>query len=150
MHKLSVICCSLALLVLPICLRAQQEPAAQGGGGGHDGANCMQKAGLSPSTIQQIQSINRSTHQQLVSICQNTSLSAPQKREQLHQVQEKHKQQVEGLLTPEQLQTVKQCRGEIKENRGAGMTGHRGMGQGMGARGGSDPCGRILHEGSAR
>ncbi len=65
-------------------------------------------------------------------MCANSSLSLQQKREQIHEIRQREKQQLEGLITPQQQQEVQACRKE------RGMGGHGGGG-GRGA----GPCGEI-------
>ena len=98
---------------------------------------CFKQAGVSDDTWKQIMGIHKTTHQQVVSICENSSLSTQQKRDQIRQAREQTEQQVQGLLTPQQQNAVKQCR---KERRG-GRGGMRGM-----HRGGGDPCARIMRQ----
>jgi hypothetical protein len=77
----------------------------------------------------------------MVGICENTSLSAQQKREQIRDGFQQTEQQVHGLLTPQQQDAIKQCRQERRGNRKGMRGGMRGM-----RRGGGDPCARILRQ----
>ncbi|HLK34067.1 MAG TPA: hypothetical protein VKT29_13315 [Terriglobales bacterium] len=105
---------------------------------------CFKQAGVSDDTWQQIMGIHKSTHQQVVGICENTSLSPQQKRQQVRQAREQAEKQVHDLLTADQQKAVKQCRQEHREGR-------EGMGGGMHRmrRGGGDPCARILRQNNA-
>ena len=138
----------LLMLLVPAALLAQDEqstpppaanaPAPRAGRRGGE-PPCFKQAGVSDATWQQIKGIHKTTHQQVVGICENTSLSPQQKREQIRQAFQQNEQQVHGLLTPQQQDAVKQCRKERRGDRKA-MGGMRGM------RRGGDPCARILRQ----
>jgi Spy/CpxP family protein refolding chaperone len=120
---------------------ASQAPGPQAARRGAE-PPCIKQAGVSDETWQKIRDIYKTTHQQVVSICENTSLSAQQKRDQVRQAFQQTEQQVHGLLTPQQQDALKQCRQERRGDR-KGMGG--GM-HGMHRRGGGDPCARILRQ----
>lgn len=101
---------------------------------------CFKQAGVSDETWQKIMGIHKATHEQVVSICENTSLSASQKRDQIRQARRQTQQQVHDLLTPQQQDAVKACRQQRRSNRKE-MGRMRGM-----RRGGGDPCARIMRQ----
>ncbi|HTM39457.1 MAG TPA: hypothetical protein VL177_01020, partial [Terriglobales bacterium] len=84
----------------------QSAPPAQAAAPGPRAARrgaeppCFKQAGVSDATWQQILDIHKSTHQQVVGICENTSLKPQQKRQQIQQARQQAEQQVHGLLTP--------------------------------------------------
>lgn len=147
--KGSVLAALMIILLTPALLLAQDQqsapPEAAGPGpqAGRRGGEppCFKQAGVSDDTWQKIRDIHKTTHQQVVSICENSSLSAQQKREQVRQAFQQTEQQVHGLLTSQQQDAVKQCRQERRADR-------KGMGGGMRGmhRGGGDPCARILRQ----
>ena len=150
--KGSLLAALMVILLTPALLLAQDQqstpppdaaPEAAGPQAGRRGAEppCFKQAGVSDETWQKIKDIHKTTHQQMVGICENTSLSAQQKRQQIRQAFQQTEQQVHGLLTPQQQDAVKQCRQERRGNR-------KGMGGGMGGmrRRGGDPCARILRQ----
>ena len=103
---------------------------------------CFKQAGVSDETWQKIMEIHKANHQNMVGICENTSLSAQQKRDQIKQAFRDTQKQVHDLLTPQQQDAVKACRQERRGERqgmGGGMRMHRGGG-------GGDPCARILRQ----
>lgn len=138
------------ILLAPALLLAQDQqsaPASQAAAPGPRAARrgaeppCFKQAGVSDETWQKIMDVHKSTHQQVVGICENTSLKPQQKREQIRDARQQAEQQVHGLLTPQQQDAVKQCRQERRADRkgmGAGMRGMR--------REGGDPCARILRQ----
>lgn len=102
---------------------------------------CFKQAGVSDETWEKIKGIHKATHQQVVGICENASLSPQQKRQQIREARQQTEQQVHGLLTPQQQDAVKQCRAERRGQRKGMGGGMRGM-----RRGGGDPCARILRQ----
>lgn len=120
---------------------AQPEPAPQARRRGME-PPCFKQAGVSDETWQKIMGIQKATHEQVVGICENSSLSASQKRDQIRQARRQTQQQVHDLLTPQQQDAVKACRQQRRENRGEMGGGRRRMRRG----GGGDPCARIMRQ----
>lgn len=147
--KGSLLAALMVILLTPALLLAQDqqspppEAAAPGPQAGRRGGEppCFKQAGVSDDTWQKIRDIHKTTHQQVVSICENSSLTAQQKREQVRQAFQQTEQQVHGLLTPQQQDALKQCRQERRGDRKGMGGGMRGM-----RRGGGDPCARILRQ----
>lgn len=135
------------LLSIPALLLAQDQqsapPPSQAPRAGRRGMEppCFKQAGVSDQTWQKIMGIHKTTHQQVVSICENTSLNSSQKRDQIRQAWRQTEQQVHSLLTPQQQDAVKVCRQQRRANRGEMGGGRRGM-----RRGGGDPCARIMRQ----
>jgi len=73
---------------------------------------CWQVAGISKSAIDQRSMIGRETRQQVEAVCANTSLSPQQKQQEIKQIREREKQQMEGLITPEQQSALRTCQQE--------------------------------------
>lgn len=145
------LCAVLVMLLLsPALLLAQGQPSAAppseapapGAQADRRGMEppCFKQAGVSDETWQKIMGIHKATHEQVVSICENTSLSASQKRDQIRQARRQTQQQVHDLLTPQQQDAVKACRQQRRSNRKE-MGRMRGM-----RRGGGDPCARIMRQ----
>lgn len=99
-------------------------------------AACFQKAGVPDSVSQQIHSIRQNTRKQMMAICQSASATPEQKRQQIKQAHEEAKQQIDALLTSQQLAGIKECR----EERHAGYASG-GKAGGKGGRG--DSCARM-------
>ena len=105
------------LVVMPGLARAQQAQMPRGAGGKGGALSkgepaCFQKAGVSDSVWQQVRSIRQKTVQQAAAICQNSTLTPEQKQQQVKQAHDQAEQQIDALLTPEQLAGVKSCRAE--------------------------------------
>ena len=95
---------------------------------------CWQVAGVSKAAIQERRSLERQAHSEIESVCANSSLSAQQKRQQIQQIHERVKQQVEGIISPSQQEAMKSCQ---QSRNGAGHGGaHAGGGHG-------GPCGEM-------
>lgn len=146
--KGSLLAALIVIVLTPALLVAQDQESAPSAEAGAPQARqrgaeppCFKQAGVSDETWQKIKDIHKSTHQQVVGICENTSLSPQQKRQQVRDARQQAEQQVHGLLTSQQQEAVKQCRQERRADR-------KGMGGGMGGmhRGGGDPCARIMRQ----
>jgi hypothetical protein len=96
---------------------------------------CFQKAGVPDSVWQQVQAIRQNAHQQVAAICQNTSLTPDQQRQQIKQMHALAKRQIDALLTPQQLAGIKSCRAERRAEHTGGAKG------GGGGRG--DVCAKV-------
>lgn len=143
MKMAKAVCCTalpLMFLVTGMAL-AQQAPAPPSAGGMAGAplkgeAACFQKAGVSDSVWQQVQSIRQNAHNQVAAICQNASATPEQRRQQIRQAHEQAKQQIDALLTPQQLAGIKECREERHAERASG-----GKTGGKGGRG--DSCAKM-------
>jgi hypothetical protein len=147
MQRLQVLSCAALMLIFltPAFLIAQQGPPGGGtpqspslGPGRGEGPACLAKVGVSKSEMEQMKSIHMQTRQRLVSVCENTALSADQKQQQLRQEQQKEKSQIMALFTPQQQALVKQCRPEWRDDNPEHAGGKAGT------QGQSDPCPLIL------
>lgn len=108
-------------------------PAQNGRGQG----SCWQQAGIEKSVADQVRSIGRDAHSQVVAVCSNTSLTPQQKRQQVREIHQQTKQKREGLITADQEKALTAC----QQARNGGP--HPGMGDGCGdlPRNGSQPNG---------
>jgi hypothetical protein len=105
-----------------------QQPARRGGQG-----NCMQRAGIDQSVMEQIRTIGHDARSQVESICSNSSLTAQQRQEQAHQVRERAMEKRDSLMTPDQRTALRECQQQKSGNHageGGGM--HEGVGGGCG------------------
>jgi hypothetical protein len=103
---------------------------------------CWQQVGISQSVMQQRKQLDANTHAQIQSVCNDSSLTAQQKREKIHQLREQARNQIQGLLSSEQEQALRSCRErqhEGGEGRGEPAAGGHGMHHGRGG----DPCGKT-------
>jgi len=92
---------------------------------------CWQQVGISQSDEQQRRQIEQNTHSQVEAVCGNSSLTQQQKQEQIHQIREQARSQVDGLLNSQQQQALRSCRAQRGEGR-----------HGRGTRG-ENPCGGM-------
>jgi hypothetical protein len=93
---------------------------------------CWQVAGVSKSAIEQVRIVRQQARQEIQALCANSSLSVQQRRQQIREIHQKEKQQVEGLISAPQQEAMRACR----QQRGTG--GH------VGGRGhGGGPCGEM-------
>jgi hypothetical protein len=94
---------------------------------------CWQQAGVSRSALEQRHQIAAQMHQQIESVCHNSSLTAQQRHQQIQQIREQAQSRMSGLVSPSQMQSIKSCRAQRGESVGGGM--HHGSGMG--------PCGEM-------
>ena len=94
---------------------------------------CWQQAGVSQSSLQRRRQIEESTRTQVEAVCSDTSLTAQQRQEKIHQLHQEARQQTQGLVSQQQEQAINACR----EKRGEAP--HMGGGHGAG----TGPCGEM-------
>jgi ABC-type sugar transport system substrate-binding protein len=75
--------------------------------GGH--IPCAKQAGISPQVLQQRRAIMEAAKTKIQGVCQDNSLSAQQKKEQIHQIHQEASQQAEALIPAAQLEALKKC-----------------------------------------
>jgi hypothetical protein len=126
----------LTLLTYPLAAQTAPSPSPRGTTTTRPAAHqtpCWQQAGISQSAIQQRKQIEESTHSQIESVCSDSSLTPQQKQQKIRQLHQQAQTQVQGLITPQQEQTLKSCRAS------------RGEGPHVGAPhvGGVGPCGET-------
>ena len=95
---------------------------------------CWKQAGIPQSVIEQRKSIEENAHSQVQGVCSDSSLSQQQKMQKIREIRKDAHQQLEGLLSPQQQEALKQCQ---REHVGAGA--HSGAAHGGAAHAGN-PC----------
>jgi hypothetical protein len=70
---------------------------------------CMQEAGISQATLDQLQSINLQTRSEVQGVCSNSSLSEQEKLQQIREIRQRAQAQRNGLISPQQRQEIQQC-----------------------------------------
>jgi hypothetical protein len=99
---------------------------------------CWQVAGISKSAMEQRHSIQQNAHSQVEAVCADSSLSAPQRNERIRQIHEQAKQQMDAIVSPQQMQSLKACQ---SSRAGAHPpTGGHHIG---GAASSGGPCGEL-------
>lgn len=122
--------CGTALAQVPM-------PPVRGGGTGTRRPRqepCWQVAGISKGAMEQERVVRQQARQEVEAVCANSSLTLQQKRQQIREIREKEKQQIDTIVSPQQREALRACR----EERGQGGHGH-----GMGGGHGSGPCGEM-------
>lgn len=92
---------------------------------------CWQQAGVSRSALQQRRQVAESMHQQIESVCANTSLTAQQRHQQIQQIREQAQSRMNGLVSQSQMESIRSCRAQ--RGHSAGIPHGSGMG----------PCGEM-------
>jgi hypothetical protein len=95
---------------------------------------CWEVAGVSKAAIQQRRMITQQERQQVEAVCANSSLSMQQKRQQIQQIRQRERQEIDGVITPAQQEAMRSCQEERSGGHGGG--GHLGGGHG-------GPCGEM-------
>src|SRR5271168_2180338 len=70
---------------------------------------CWKQVGVSPAVIQQRKAIMEAAKSKIQSVCGDDSLTAEQKKEQIHQIHQEALQQAEGLIPAAQMEALKKC-----------------------------------------
>jgi hypothetical protein len=94
---------------------------------------CWEVAGVAKSVIEQRRTITQQARQEVEAVCANSSLSMRQKRQQIQQIHQRERQEIDAIITPAQREAMRAC----QEQRGHGGGGHVGGGHGGG------PCGEM-------
>ena len=94
---------------------------------------CWEVAGVSKSAIEQRQAIARQARQEVEAVCANSSLSMQQKRQQIQQIHQRERQEIDAIITPAQREAMRSCQQERNGVHGGGHGGGHGRG----------PCGEM-------
>jgi hypothetical protein len=95
---------------------------------------CWEVAGVSKAAIQQRRMTTQQARQQVEAVCANSSLSMQQKRQQIQQIHQRERQEIDALITPAQQEAMRSC----QEGRSGGHSGGGHVGGGHGG-----PCGEM-------
>ena len=91
---------------------------------------CWRQAGIDRSVAEQRHTIERDSHFQVETVCEDSSLTPRQKQQQVREIRQQAKQKEDALLTPSQQQALRAC----QQQRAADHpSAHNG--------GGGGPCG---------
>ncbi|HTT22988.1 MAG TPA: hypothetical protein VMG82_28915 [Candidatus Sulfotelmatobacter sp.] len=98
---------------------------------------CWQEAGISKAAMEQRGAIQRRTQAEVQAVCAETALTPQQRQEKIRQIREQAKQEMDALVSPQQMEALKSC--QMSRNHGGGRTriGHPS------AAGGRGPCGEL-------
>ena len=96
---------------------------------------CWEVAGVSRSALQQRRGIAQQARHEVEAVCANSSLSIQQRRQQMQQIHQRERQEIEGIISPAQQDAMRTCQ-EQRHGGGHGGGGHLGGGHG-------GPCGEM-------
>lgn len=94
---------------------------------------CWEVAGVSKSALQQRRVIAQQARQEVEAVCANSSLSIQQKRQQIQQIHQRERQEIDAIITPAQREAMRSCQ---EQRHGGHGGGHVGGGHG-------GPCGEM-------
>ncbi len=104
---------------------------------------CWQVAGISKGAMQQRRAIQMRTRSEVEAACADASLTPQQRQQKIRQIHEQSKQQLDALVSPQQMEELKSC--QMSRNHGGGHGGgHPGFG------GGHGPCGALPSKGGPK
>ena len=94
---------------------------------------CWEVAGVSKSALQQRRAVAQQARQEVEAVCANSSLSIQQKRQQIEQIHQRERQEIDTIITPAQQEAMRSCQ---EQRNGGHAGGHAGGGHG-------GPCGET-------
>ena len=95
---------------------------------------CWETAGVTRAALQQRRALARQARQEAEAVCANSSLSIQQKRQQIQQIHQRERQEIDAIITPAQQDAMRSCE-ELRHGVHKGGGGHVGGGHG--------PCGEM-------
>jgi hypothetical protein len=95
---------------------------------------CWEVAGVTRAALQQRRTLARQARQEAEAVCANSSLSMQQKRQQIQQIHQRERQEIDAIITPAQQDAMRSCE-EQRHGVHRGGGGHAGGGHG--------PCGEM-------
>ena len=90
---------------------------------------CWRKAGIDRTIMEQRRSIERDAHYRVDAVCENSSLTPQQRRQQAREIRERAKEKSDALITSDQRSALQACQQDRTEYQAS--RGHPG---------GRDPC----------
>ena len=113
----------------------QTDPSTAPGTTKHPrGEPCWAVAGVSKSAVQQRRTIQQQARQEVAAVCSNSAFSIQQKRQEIRQIHQRERQQIDGIITPAQQESIRSCQEQRSGGHGGGA--HAGGG-------GGGPCGEV-------
>ena len=100
---------------------------------------CWEQAGVSKAAMSQRRSLQESARAQVQSVCANSALTLQQRRQEIHAIHERTRQQVDTLITPQQREAIRSCQ---EARAGSHPGGGHGIHTGGGGHEGG-PCGEV-------
>jgi hypothetical protein len=94
---------------------------------------CWEVAGVPKSAVQQRRVIAQQARHEVEAVCANSSLSMQQKRQQIQQIHQRERQEIDAIITPAQQEAMRSCQ---EQRHGVHGGGHVGSGHG-------GPCGEM-------
>jgi len=70
---------------------------------------CWKQVGISQATMDEQRSIQRESRAQIESVCQDSSLTEQQKKAKIQEIRQAEHERLNGLISAEQREQLKQC-----------------------------------------
>ena len=100
---------------------------------------CYQVAGVSKAAIQERQNVARSANAQVEAVCANASLTPQQRAQQIRQIRQRQRAEMDAIVTPQQQEAINACN-KARHPVTVANAPHPGPAHG--------PCGDLLGAGS--
>ena len=98
---------------------------------------CWEVAGISKSAMEQRQAIQQRTHSEVEAVCADPSLTPQQRQQKIRQIHEQAKQELDALVSPQQMEALKSCQEARNHGGSHPAPGHPSASAGHG------PCGEM-------
>jgi hypothetical protein len=115
--RFSLVLFSVALAAAAVAGQQSQESKPGQSGGRH--IPCWKQVGISPAAMEQRRAIMEGARTKVQGVCKDDSLTAEQKKEQIHEIRKAAMQQAEGLISPGQQEALKKCEHEQSASNGS-------------------------------
>jgi hypothetical protein len=96
---------------------------------------CYEVAGVSKAAIEERQNVVRGANAQVEAVCANASLTPQQRAQEIRQIRQQQRAQMNAIITPQQQEAINACNKARHPNPVAGAP-HPGPARG--------PCGELL------
>jgi hypothetical protein len=116
--RISIVLFSVVLTAASV-MGQQSKPTPSGSQQSSRHIACWKQVGISPAAMQQRRAIMEAAKAKIEGICNDDTLSAEQKKQQIHEVHQQAVQQAEALIPAAQAEALKKCHQEQAASSGA-------------------------------
>ena len=112
------------------------QPLPPGAHSAHRQVPCWKEAGISPAMVNERWKIEDAAKTRISGVCSDQSLTAQQRTEKIHQIDEQQDRQIEKIIPADKLSAFKACQAQrdMQQSMRAGKTPARQLG----------PCGGVI------
>jgi len=99
---------------------------------------CYEVAGVSKAALDERRIVTQNANAQVEAVCANVALTPQQRAEEIRQIRQQQRTQLNSIITPQQQEAIKECNQARNPSRGAAASHHPAPGPARG------PCGELL------